>query len=110
MQTKDRTVSFAVWPHLVTLEGPGPALASLIEQLYNDARLPRDQWSLANTNGIGRRAMVQRLRAHGPAARRVGVAALTLPISDEIERRARAAGVKAFGMHMPTAGGIGHRR
>jgi hypothetical protein len=105
MGFEERTISFAVWPHLITLEGPAATLATFIETLYSDALVARDQWSLANTAGVGRRAMAQRLRAHGKLVRRVGIAALTSPVSDEIERRVRSAGMKCFAMHLPTAGG-----
>jgi hypothetical protein len=101
MMVDDRTIKFAVWPHLITLEGPADRLAAVIEALYNDPRLPRDQWGLGNTDDVGRRAMVQRLRAHGKAARRLGVAALTLEVCEGIETRVRAAGIKAFSMHLP---------
>ncbi len=101
MLVDDRTTKFALWPHLITLEGPADKLAAVIEALYNDPGLPRDQWGLGNTDDVGRRAMVQRLRGHGIAARRLGVAALTLDVSDAIETRVRAAGVKCFTMHLP---------
>ena len=101
MTADDRTIRFAVWPHLITLEAPADKLAAVIEALYNDPGLPRDQWGLGNTDDVGRRAMVQRLRAHGQAARRLGVAALTLDVCEGIETRVRAAGVKCFAMHLP---------
>jgi hypothetical protein len=101
MMVDDRTIKFAVWPHLITLEGPADTLAALIEGLYNDPRLPRDKWGLGNTDDVGRRAMVQRLRTEGKVARRLGVAALTLDVSEAIEARVRAAGVKCFAMHLP---------
>ncbi len=97
----DRTIKFAVWPHLITLEGPADRLAAVIEALYNDPGLQRDQWGLGNTDDVGRRAMVQRLRAHGKAVRRLGVAALTLEVCEAIETRVRAAAVKCFSMHLP---------
>src|ERR1700677_3684129 len=101
MTVDDRTIRFAVWPHLITLEGPADRLAAVIEALYNDPGLQRDQWGLGNTDDVGRRAMVQRLRAHGKVSRRLGVAALTLDVSDAIEMRVRAVGVKCFAMHLP---------
>jgi hypothetical protein len=101
MTGDDRTIRFAVWPHLITLEGPADRLAAIIEALYNDPGLPRDQWGLGNTDDVGRRGMVQRLRGHGTATRRLGVAALTLDVCEGIEMRVRAAGVKAFAMHLP---------
>ncbi len=101
MMVDDRTIKFAVWPHLITLEGPADRLAAVIEALYNDSGLQRDQWGLGNTDDVGRRAMVQRLRAHGKATRRLGVAALTLEVCEGIETRVRAAGVKCFSMHLP---------
>lgn len=100
--SNDQTIAFAIWPHLVTMEGPAAKLASLLEALDADSGMPHNQWSMANTGGIGRRAMAARLRAQGNAVRRVGVAALTLPLSEAIERRARSAGVKCFSMHLPT--------
>jgi hypothetical protein len=101
MTTDERTISFAIWPHLITVEGPASTLAALIETLYNDAQLPRDKWGLGNSEGVGRRAMAQRLRAEGRVLRRVGIAALTLPVAEAIESRARSAGVKCFAMHLP---------
>lgn len=101
MLVDDRTIRFAVWPHLITLEAPADKLAAVIEALYNDPGLPRDQWGLGNTDDVGRRAMVERLRAHGKAARRLGVAALTLDVCEGIETRVRAAGVKCLTMHLP---------
>ena len=101
MTVDDRTIKFAVWPHLLTLEGPADRLAALIEGLYNDPGLPRDKWGLGNTDDVGRRAMVKRLRTEGKAARRLGVAALTLDVSEAIETRTRAAGIKCFAMHLP---------
>jgi hypothetical protein len=101
MSSDDRTVRFSIWPHLITLEGPAEKLAAIIEDLYNDPRLPREQWSLGNTDGIGRRAMVLRLRKEHKALRRVGLAAITRPMSDAIEKRVRAAGIKCFTMHVP---------
>jgi len=98
----EHTVSFAVWPHVITIEGPAATLATVIEQLYNDARLPRDQWGLGNSGGVGRRAMVEKLRSQGQVKRRVGLAALSAAVSEAIERHARAtAGVKCFAMHVP---------
>jgi hypothetical protein len=103
MSSDERTIKFAVWPHLITLEGPAEKIGALIEELYNDPRLPRDQWGLGNTDGIGRQATAQKLRKAGKAMRRVGLAALTLPVSDAIEKRVRAvAGVKCFAMHLPS--------
>jgi hypothetical protein len=101
MTVDDRTIRFAVWPHLITLEGPADKLAAVIEALYNDPGLQRDKWGLGNTDDVGRRAMVQRLRAEGKVSRRLGVAALTLDVSDAIEMRVRAVGVKCFAMHLP---------
>jgi len=101
MPGDEHTISFAVWPHLITLEGPAATLAALIDELYQDARLPRDTWGLGSSSAGGRRATVEKLRAQGKVLRRVGLAALTLATSDEIERRARAAGVKCFAMHVP---------
>jgi hypothetical protein len=101
MTVDDRTIKFAVWPHLITLEGPADKLAALIASLYNDPGLARDQWGLGNTDDVGRRAMVQRLLAEGKVARRLGVAALTWDVSEAIETRVRAAGVKCFAMHLP---------
>ena len=101
MKSADRTIQFAVWPHLITMEGPADALAAIIESLYNDPRLPRDQWALGKIDSAGRQALVQQLRGEGKVGRRVGLAALTLPISDEIEKRVRAANVKCFAMHLP---------
>ena len=101
MTVDDRTIKFAVWPHLITLEGPADKLAALIEGLYNDAGLPREGWGLGNTDDVGRRAMVQRLRTEGKVTRRLGLAALTLDVSNAIETRVRAAGVKCFAMHLP---------
>ena len=99
----ERTVSFAVWPHLITVEGPAATLAALIDAIYNDPRVNRTQWSVANADGVGRRATAQRLRALGKLSRRVGIAALTAPLADAIERRVRTvAGVRCFAMHMPT--------
>lgn len=101
--TNERTVSFAVWPHLITMEGPAATLAGVLEAIYNDPRISRSQWSLANTDGVGRRAMAGRLRAMGKLTRRVGIAALTTPLSEAIERRVRASnGVRCMTMHMPT--------
>jgi hypothetical protein len=101
MLADDRTMKFAVWPHLITLEGTADKLAAVIESLYNDPRLPRDKWGLGNTDDLGRRAMVQRLRTEGKVARRLGVAALTLEVFEAIEVRVRAAGIKSFAMHLP---------
>jgi hypothetical protein len=101
MMVDDRTMKFALWPHLITLEGPADKLAAVIEGLYNDSRLPRDKWGLGNTDDLGRRAMVQRLRTEGKVARRLGVAALTMDVFEAIEMRVRAAGVKSFAMHLP---------
>jgi hypothetical protein len=101
MTADDRTIKFALWPHLITLEGPADKLAAVIEGLYNDPGLARDKWGLGNTDDVGRRAMVQRLRTLGKVARRLGVAALTLDVSEAIEKRVRAAGVKCFAMHLP---------
>jgi hypothetical protein len=84
------------------LEGPAATLAVLVEALYQDHHVPRQQWSLANAEGVGRRAMVERLRAEGRLVRRLGVAALTLPLCDAIEHRARSAGLKCSIVHMPT--------
>jgi hypothetical protein len=102
MSANDRTIQFAVWPHMITLEGPANKLATVIQALYNDPKLPRDQWALGNADGVGRRDMIQRLSAAGKVARRVGLAALTLTISDAIETRVRASGVKCFAMHLPS--------
>ncbi len=101
MIADDRTMKFALWPHLITLEGPADKLAAVIEDLYNDPRLPRNKWGLGNTDDVGRRAMVQRLRTEGKVMRRLGVAALTLDIFEAIESRVRTAGVKSFAMHLP---------
>jgi hypothetical protein len=102
MGQDERTISFAVWPHLLNLEGPAASLAAFIESLSNDSRIPRTKWSLANASGIGRVEMARRLRAHGAAVRRLGLATLTLELSDAIEARARVAKIKCFAMHMPT--------
>jgi hypothetical protein len=104
MLADDRTIQFAVWPHLITLEGPADKLAAVIESLYNDPGVPRNKWALGNTDGIGRRAMVQQLRGEGLATRRLGLAALTLAVSDAIEARVRAAQVKCFVMRLPGLG------
>jgi len=104
MLVNEKTTQFGVWPHMVTLEGPAEKLAAVIEALYNDPRLPRDKWGLGNTDGIGRLAMVRRLRSEGQISRRVGVAALTSTISDIIEGRVRDANVKCFVMHLPGLG------
>jgi hypothetical protein len=101
MLSDNRTIQFAVWPHLVTMEGPADKLAALIEGMYNDPGLPRDKWALGNTDGMGRIAMVHRLRADGMVTRRIGLAALTLAVSDAIEARIRAAGVRCYAMHLP---------
>lgn len=101
MTVDERTIKFAVWPHLITLEGPADKLAAVIEALYNDTSLPRDRWGLGNTDDVGRRDMVKRLRGQGKAARRLGVAALTLDVCEAIETRVRAVGVKCFAMHLP---------
>lgn len=110
MGRDEQTISFAVWPHVITMEGPAATLATLIQTLYDDARVARDQWGLANSAGVGRHAMVQRLCAEGKLVRRIGIAALTLPVSDAIERRVRSAGVKCFAMHMPTVTDTPHAR
>jgi len=102
----ERTVTFAVWPHMITMEGPAATLATVIEGLYNDPKIARNQWGMAHSDATGRRATVERLRFLGKLTRRVGIAALTAPISDAIERRVRAAGVRCFAMHMPTAQGL----
>jgi hypothetical protein len=107
MSDNDRTIRFAVWPHLITIEGPANKLAAVIQSLYNDPSLPRDQWGLGNTDGLGRRGMVQRLSTEGKITRRVGLAALTLAVSDAIETRVRAAGVKCFAMHLPQSNAAG---
>jgi len=104
MPGDDRTISFAMWPHLITMEGRAEALAAVLETLYADASLPRDQWSLAKSERVGRRAMALYLRAQGRVQRRVGLAALTRQVSDEIERRLRERGIKAFAVHLPTTG------
>jgi hypothetical protein len=103
MPGNERTVSFALWPHVVTLEGPAETLAAFVELLYDDARIPREGWSLATASGLGRRAMAERLRFHGKRVRRIGVAALTLPVCEQIVRRAQRAGVKFSEMHLPEA-------
>ncbi len=102
MTADDRTVTFGVWPHLITLEGPANELAAVLEGLYNDPGLQRDKWGLGNTDGVGRRAMAQRLRTQGKVARRLGLAALTLAVSEAIEKRVRSAGIKCFAMHLPS--------
>jgi hypothetical protein len=102
MSAHDRTIRFAVWPHLITLEGPANKIANVIQTLYDDPRLPREQWALGNTDGLSRREMVERLCTQGNVARRVGLAALTLDVSDAIETRVRATGVKCFAMHLPS--------
>jgi hypothetical protein len=104
MLADDRTIQFAVWPHLVTLEGPADRLAAVLEGLCNDPGLPRNKWALGNTDGVGRRAMVQQLSREGKATRRLGLAALTSDVSDAIEARVRAAQVKCFVMHLPGQG------
>ncbi|HTX57741.1 MAG TPA: hypothetical protein VMD47_11640 [Candidatus Acidoferrales bacterium] len=100
MSVDERTITFAVWPHLITLEGPADELAAVIQELYDDPGLPREQWALGNTDGVRRRALVERLRTEGKVARRVGLAALTPAVSDAIEARVRARGVKCFAMHL----------
>lgn len=102
MTADDRTITFAIWPHLITLEGPADKLAAVIEGLYNDPGLKRSDWGLGNADGVGRRAIVQRLRGQGKAARRVGLAAMTLGVSDAIENRVRSAQIKCFAMHLPS--------
>jgi hypothetical protein len=101
MLADDRTIQFAVWPHLITLEGPAEKLAAVLESLYDDPSLPRKNWALGNSEGLGRRAMVQQLRLAGMAKRRLGLAALTSEVSDAIEARVRAAQVKCCVMHLP---------
>ena len=97
----DQTIKFALWPHMITIEGPADALATVIEDLYGDPKLPRDQWGLGSSSSEGRLAMVMRLRSMGKATRRVGLAALSRAVSDAIETRVRAAKVKCNAMHMP---------
>jgi len=101
MMSADRTVRFAVWPHLITIEGPAEKLAAVIDDLYNDPSLPREQWALGKIDSAGRQAMVQQLAAEGTVVRRIGLAALTLPVSEAIEKRVRAANVKCVAMHLP---------
>jgi hypothetical protein len=104
MLADDRTTQFALWPHMVTLEGSADRLAAVLESLYNDSALPRNLWALGNNDGIGRRAMMHQLRRQGSATRRLGLAALTSTVSDAIEARVRAAQVKCFVMHLPRLG------
>ena len=106
MPRDEQTVSFAVWPHLLTLEGPAATLAELTETLYNDRHVSREQWSLANTSGVGRRAMAERLRAQGKMVRRLGIATLNLPLCVAIEQRARAVGLKCSIVHIPTVNNV----
>ena len=97
----DRTIKFALWPHMITIEGPADALAAVIEDLYTDPKLPRDQWGLGNTSIEGRLEMVKKLRAVGKVERRIGLAALTRAVSDAIETRVKTAKVKCSAMHLP---------
>lgn len=77
------------------MEGPAAELAALIKALCEDPSIEHEQWSLSNTSGVGRRQMALRLHAQGNLGRRLGIAALTLPVSEAIERRARSAGIKS---------------
>ena len=103
MVPDERTVTFALWPHLITMEGPADRMAAVIEHMYANPRIARDQWSMANTDRIGRRAIAERLRGQGKVVRRVGLAALTLPVSNAIEGFIKGAGLKCNVMHMPSS-------
>ena len=102
MSGDERTISFPVWPHVISLEGAGVKIAAFLELVYNDARIPRTQWGLANRDGIGRRAMAAKLKADGKLVRRLGIATLTLEVCEAIALRARLSGLKAGVMHLPT--------
>ena len=102
MSRNERTVSFALWPHLITVEGPADRIAALLESLYKDGRLARDSWSLATSEGAGRLVTIGRLRLQGKLARRLGMAAVSYSAFEAIEHRARRSGLRVSTMHLPT--------
>lgn len=84
------------------IEGDAQRLAAIIEGLLKDPKLPREDWAIGSTEHEGRLVAAQRLRARGNGFSRIGLAALTRPVSDVIEQRARASGVKCLAMHVPS--------
>jgi hypothetical protein len=98
----EQTIRFSVWPHLLMVEGDADKLAAVIEGLYKDPKLSRKEWAIGSAEHEGRLAAVQRLRTRGKGRSRIGLAALTRPVSDVIESRARASGLKCVAMHVPS--------
>jgi len=87
------TVGFAVWPVLLTLEGPTSMIGIVVSALYSDQKIPRTDWHCEHRHA-SRAEFAAHLIAGGKEIRRLGVGAKDVETAKKIQAKAEAARVK----------------
>jgi hypothetical protein len=85
----DPTIGFTVWPVMMIVEGPSSLLGIGISMIYNDHRIPRDNWHI-NHNERSRAHFAETLRKGGNAHKRVGIGIKDKITASMIEARMQA--------------------
>lgn len=94
------TQRFEISPYLVMTEGEAHSLALLIGMAYSDPHISRDEWSISHALK-SRKDLIAELRTQGEKRVRVGIAADSEKVVEQLRRRAEALGVQ---FHMMRTG------
>jgi hypothetical protein len=99
----ESTIRFTLWPYLVLLQGTSSSVGSLLDQLYEDPDVPRDEWSVHHPYS-SRKVFADEIRKEGAAHRRLGIGARSKSAVDAIKHKAKSVGVECTVMSTATTG------
>jgi hypothetical protein len=87
------TIGFSLWPVLLTIEGPTNMVGIVLGMIYDDRRIPRDEWHCDHPYA-SRAEFAAKLRAIGKEPRRLGIGAKNNIVASMIRARVEASGLK----------------